>query len=199
MTATATKTEVSVAPFAVEADHPRNNDLLLQSIVNCRLRSRIMASRTVKDAKSGVERIPKDQSRHLGSLPEIPGMVLEVNPADLSYTVVDPLCDDEELCKRIQEGLKSEGNPIGEMPIKGVPPQKGKLDVHRMKTLCYELINIVNADEARIVDGPRPTAKAVDKLPGNELLNPGSRIHNGQPRFKKDYPEYLENLQKSGG
>ncbi len=96
------KTKTVVTPFVVEADVPNNGDLLLQSILGCRLRSAIDPSRTVTDTATGREMIPKDPSRHLGMLPSVPGMRLHVNPAKLTYTITDPLHDDEEKCEAIR-------------------------------------------------------------------------------------------------
>lgn len=200
MPATKEKESVSVAQFTIEADHPRNCTLLLQSIIDCRLRSRITASRTITDAKTGAEKIPRDQAIHLGQLPEIPGMHLIVNPDELTYEIYDPLEDDEALCDSILQGLKGDNRPGGQAEkIKGVPRQDGTLDEHRMKTLCLEIITLLKIGHVRMEDGVRPTPKVVEKMKGRELLNPGSRIQNTQPRFKDQWDAWYENLQMNNG
>lgn len=192
-----------VAPFTVEADHPRNADLMLQNIPGCRLRGAVKASRTVKTMRRGkeVELIPKDQSRHLGVLPEIPGMQISVNPAKCSYRVIDPLHDDEELCEQITLGLVEDErlHDPESQKIHGVKPQRGTIDPHRMKTLCRELFDLSEENHVKIIKGVIPTMDRIDKLPGKYLLNPGARVRNGQPRYEEDMPAWVANLDSRGG
>lgn len=190
---------VIVAPFGIEADHPRNCDLLLQSIPNVRLRSRLSASRTVeanpKDPYSKDTVIPKDQARHLGSLPEIPGMRIYVKPAELAYKILDPLEDDEALCDRLQRALETDERPVTRGgKIRGVPTQTGTLDRDRMKTLCRELFHLLDAGEAKMTDGPTPELDLIDDLPGDYLLNAGSTVMNTQPRYEKDLEGWVSKL-----
>jgi len=192
-------TTTTVAPFGVEADEQRNSDIMLQAIPGMRLRSAISASRTVKDVKTGEVRIPLDQSRHLGQLPPIPGMQIHVNPAKCSYTVVDPLSDDEEMCERIRKALDSSRAFRVGTKLRGVPTQTGTLDVHRMKTLVRELVWFVEAGDARVVKGAAPKMEDVDGLPGKYLLNPGSRIRNSQPQYEEDMEKWVERLTATGG
>jgi len=190
---------VSVMPFAVEVDHPRNNDLIVQCIPGCRLRSVIKASRSIIDHKTGEARIPVDQSRGLATIPELPGMQLHINPAKCSYTIIDPMRDDEELCETLRKRM-SESSPfrVGGR-INGVAPQNGKLDKHRMKSLCREVLHMLNNDFVRIIKGVEPKLEDIEELPGNFLLNPGSRIPNQQPVFERDYPKWIEQLTRAGG
>ena len=192
----------SIPPFVIEADHPRNADLLLQSIPNCRLRSTIKASRTTIANPASPDNepvIPKDQARHLGSLPTIPGMLLSVNPTELAYKIVDPLYENEALCKRIQSALNADDRNVFSNGIAGVPPLTGKLDKHRMKTLCREIVYLLGAGEAVIRKGLTPSMEDVAELPGKFLLNPGSRVPNNQPMYEEDLDAYVDNLQKTGG
>lgn len=188
--------KVNVDAFGVMIDHPRNCDVVLQSIPGCRLRSEILASRTVKDAKSGEERIPQDQARHLGMLPQIPGMELHVSPTKRTYRVIDPLHDDEALCERICKAV-NEGKPIrADRKLEGVKPHGGTLDVHRIKTLCRELLWLLDAGEARMVKGVRPSMEDVDGLPGRYLLNPGSRVRTSQPRYEDQFEDWVDRREK---
>ena len=198
------KVVVSVPLFTIEADHPRNCDLLLQSIPNCRLRSAIKASRTVDvESTDGsgevIKVIPKDQARHLGSLPPIPGMQLSVNPTNLTYEITDTLFKDKALCKRISAAMGTDDRPFMSDSLSGVPPQGGSLDVHRMKTLCREIMHLLNAKHVVMRKGLAPDLEDINDLPGHYLLNPGSRVPNNQPLFEKDLPGYVETVQKSGG
>jgi len=195
------KTQMIVPPFTVEADHPRNSDLLLQSIVNCRLRSAISASKGTIVNKQDPDNspvTPEGQSAFLGAIPPVPGMQIQVDPANLTYKIVDPIHGNEEFCRKLRTALKNKGMVVGEK-IDGVKPQEGMLDVHRMKTLCRELIWLMDAGEAKLVKGPKPDKEDVDELPGRYLLNPGSRVPNSQPVFEDQYEDYVNNLQKVGG
>lgn len=196
---TATEPKVVVAPFAIVADHPRNCDLLIQCIPGCRLRSRITSMRTVKDAKTGDQMIPVDQARSLAMLPEIPGMELHVNPAKLTYVIFDPLDKDEELCEKIRRQLTTASAIRVDSKLKGVKAQEGVLDVHRMKSLVREMAFIVNSGEAKLAKGSLPSEEDIDCMPGNFLLNPGSRVQNQQPQFEKDWDSWLAQLTRSGG
>lgn len=184
----------SLPPFGVKADHPRNCDLAIQGIPGCRLRSRITATRTVTINSQGSDKdqqvIPPDQSRHLGLLPEIPGMELHVNPEKCTYKIVDPLHGDKKLLRRIQRGLEQDERQFRGTKFDGVPPQEGKLDKHRMKTLCRELLDLLDEKHVVMAKGPKPGLQEIDELDGNYLLNPGSKIPNSQPMFEKDMGEY---------
>ena len=194
------RTKVSSVPsFEVVADHPRNCDLLLQAIPNCRLRSAISASKHVIDAKTGEPRIPADQARHLGQLPPTPGMHLSVNPADLSYEITDPLNDNEDLCERLRQGINRTNAARITGKLRGVPTQRGKLDEHRMKTLCREIIWLLDADDVKMVRGSKPSIEEVDELPGKYLLNPGSQVRTSQPQFECDYQAWIDRLTQAGG
>lgn len=193
--------ELIVAPFGIEADHPRNSDLLLQSIPNCRLRSSIDGSRSIIDAKTGDVRVPLDQARALSSFPRTPGMQLMVNPMRGAYVVLDPLEDpaNEQVIDRVNKYLKQNTPIRSNSQIKGVPKQKGELDKDRMKTLCREILDLHDAGHIKVVQGMLPDRETVDSLPGNYLLNPGSRVQNTQPRYEKDLEGWVDRLSQNGG
>lgn len=193
--------EISVMSFTIEADHPRNCDLLIQSIPGCRLRSAISGTKPVWDKKAKRWRVPLDQARHLASFPSTPGMRLKVSPDNFEYEISDPLHDNAELCDHITAFLKeSSGVNAGSAEkINGVPPLKGKLDKHRMKTLCRELLGIVKANEAKVVGGKIPTIAEINDLPGKYLLNPGLRTATSQPTYEEDFEAWVDNLNRMGG
>jgi hypothetical protein len=196
---TEAKPRTIVQPFGMECDPYRITDIVLQSIPGCRLRGSVDAAKTVKDMRTGEERIPKDQARHLAGLPHIPGMEIHVNPAKCTYTIVDPLFEDEDLCERIRRAMAADERPFRVDKIRGVEPQSGELDKHRMKTLCRELIWLHEAGEMKLVKGAVPKKDDVERLPGNFMLNPGSQVYNSQPMFEKDFPAWIEQLSMSGG
>ena len=188
-----TATKTMVPPFGVEFDHPRNADFLLQAIPGCRIRGAISPTitnidgsiRTLVDAPSG------------STMPTVPGMQIHVNPEKLKYTVIDPLCEDEAACERVRAYM--EATSFGKLDkIQGAPPQEGTLDVHRIKTLCRELIQIMEEGHAKVIKGPKPQLEDVDEMPGHYLLNPGSQTFSTQPTFEKDYPRWIETMTKAG-
>jgi hypothetical protein len=197
-TVTETKEKVVVQPFAVEIDHPRNCDYLLQCIPGRqRMRGAVNAAKPSYGERAG---IPADQARHLGRLPPIPGMQIHVNPAKGTYLIKDPLHGDEELCDRIQRGLEDDDRPVAVgAKLKGVPPKRGELDPHWMKSLCRELRWLLDAEHAKMAKGPEPVMEDIERLPGNFLQNPGSTIRNSQPRFEKDMAAWVANLDSQGG
>lgn len=195
-------TKVSVASFGIEADDPRNCDLLIQSIPNCRLRSAISGSKPTivnKQDPHNSPVVPRDQAARLGTLPPLPGMQLHVNPSTCTYRVVDPLHGDEALCARIKRNMEEHGAVRSRTELDGVPPQKGVLDPHRLKTLVREMVWIVESGSAKVVKGSLPSMEDVEALPGNFLLNPGSRVPNTQPRYEKDLEAWVEKMGQTGG
>ena len=188
-----------VAPFTIEIDGHNNNDVMLQSIPGCRMRSAISATRYVTDYKTGQPVISIDSAIHLGQLPPTPGMQITVYPDKCSYTIIDPMHTDEDLCDRLQSAINRSTNMRIDGKLRGVPPQKGTLDVDRMKTLCREMLCVLGSNDAKVVKGVAPSIEDVDKLPGNYLLNPGSTIPNTQPRYEKDMAAWVQQLNRTGG
>lgn len=187
-----------VPPFGIRVDHPRMCDVLLQCIPNARLRSSISSSKPVKDQTTGEEMIPVDQATSLASFPKIPGMRIHVNPAKLTYTITDPLRGNEDLCEKIRKRINERGAFTIRDKVEGVPPQDGSLDEHRMKSLCRELLWLLEAKEAKMTKGPEPTMKLIEKLPGYFLTNPGKKIPNSQPEFEHQIPAWRTALAKAG-
>ena len=191
MPATAERTGIIVAPFGIECDLPRNGDLVIQSIPGCRLRSAVDGMKSAKDAKSGEYVVPTDQAKQIGSIPKAPGMQLHVNPAECSYVILDPLHGDERMCEKLQSWMVRNLQVQRGVKVRGHEPQQGTLDVHRMKTLCREMFNVLEAGEARMAKGPKPDMADIDELPGYYMLNPGSRIPNTQPIYEKDMAGWI--------
>ena len=196
-TATETRMKVIVAPFGVEADHLRNADLLLQGVRRLRLRSALNANKPGYGKDAGV---PVDQARRLNQLPPTPGMQIHVNPAACTYKVIDPLHDDEDLCDRIQKGLERSGRSFAAgSKLRGVPPKKGTVDRHRMKTLCRELRQLLDEGHVKMAKGVEPSMGDIERLPGDFLLNPGAVVRNTQPTFEKDFEEWIDRHNRAGG
>ena len=183
--------------FTVVADHPRNCDVIVQAITNCRLRSAIKSSRTVKDAKTGAERVPIDQAHGLGKYPEIPGMELYIDTRQGKFVIRDPLYDNKDLCAQIlaarnQSALRSNAE------LRGAQPREGKLDQHVMKTLCREVAHMISNGHVKVLSGVAPTVEECDDLPGRYVNNIGSQVPNTQPRYEDQMDEWLEGISRVG-
>lgn len=185
-------------PFSVEVDHPGNCDIIIQSIPGLRLRGAIDPQRPVYDAKTGDPMIPRGRAEALSSFPKTPGMQLHINPETCEYSVTDPLEKDEVVRKRISKWLANHTGTVSD-GISGVAPMHGKLDVHRMKTLCREVVFMVNANEMKRVKGVLPTMEEIENMEGKFMLNPGSRVRNTQPVFEEDFDDWVAEIGKSGG
>ena len=189
-----TATETIIVPaFGIEARHPRFADLFIQSIPGCRLRSKTGPVITNVD---GTVRTLQTKGH---SPPEVPGMQLHVNPAALTYVILDPLNDDEDAKARIRKYLQLTTGTRVDSNLKGATTVKGELNPHQMKTLCREICNLLDEGDAKTVKGASPDREDVDELPGNYLLNPGLRTQSSQPMFEKDYDGWIDRLSRSGG
>lgn len=181
-----------VPPFAIEADHPRMCDVILQSIVGLRLRSRIRPTTTT------VQGQVRTHTMGGHSLPDVPGMRLFVNPAKLEYAIVDPFNDDPEAQAKVKQYMRLTRGFRSTSPIKGRDTVKTTVDKNRMKTLCREVIRLLDEGAVKMVEGPAPVPEDVDDLPGKFLLNPGLRTQSTQPTYEEDYDEWCDRMSRSG-
>ncbi len=198
-TATAERTSVYPAPFGVEMGTKRNGDVLLQSIPGQRMRGKIDASKGILNRETGEVVVPKDQVMDLGGFPQTPGQQIYVDAKRGTYAIIDPLNSDEDLCERIKRFMdNSQGfRTVGK--LKGVPTLKGTLNKHRMKSLCLELFNLIEDDDAEMVKGPDLTMEIIENMPGRLLLQPGLRTGSVMPVYADEMDGYLNDLRKSGG
>lgn len=187
----------SVAPWGIAADHPRNCDLLLQSLPNTRLRSAIKPTKMIFDRENGVQITRPHSAGIIEGLPSsIPGMQLSVDPAKGTYNVIDPLSEDEDMCEKIQRALARQGVYRTENKIRGVPDRGGLLDPDHMKTLCREMCRLVNAGEAVVIKGSLPTEDDLENMAGEFLTNPVNMGDYRQPRYEKDLQAWVETLNR---
>jgi len=188
-TATKEKVEIRVPPFGIEINSDMNNDVKIKSLAGLRLRGAIK---------------PRPFARTLPTLPEIPGMQIHVNPAAGTYVISDPLCDDPELCERIRITMVSSDMCVyepGSKVLTGVASQKGELGIDEMKTLCREMLHLLNSDPSYAVmsKGPKPSMEDVDELPGDYLYSPNPMTESWQPRYEKDVEAWRRRLGGGGG
>lgn len=187
----------TLPPFAIEIDHHRNGDVLLQSIPGVRLRSVIESSRPIKK-KNGDLVTPIEQAVKLASFPRTPGMQVHVDPEKLTYKIVDPLRGDENLCGRIHSYFKKNGLSTTNK-VDGLPTVEGTLGKHEIKTLCRELFWLVDAGDAKKASGVMPDMEDIESMPGRFLFDVGARIQNTQPRYQDQWEDWKDALTRSGG
>lgn len=187
-TATAEQPKVKMKTWSIEADHPRNCDLWVQNIPGTRLRGALNGNKPVIDQKTRQPMLPVDQVRNLGPLPPLPGMQLFINPQRCEYVISDPLADEPELLQRFASMVAE--NQALRPDVQPVPLQRGQLNQDQVKTLCREMLQFVQAGEAKLASGNLPTMAEIDELPGDYLLNPGLLTWTSQPLHEKDFDSW---------
>lgn len=200
MTTETVKQRVSLRPFTIEVD-TAGGDLVVKNIAGCKLRTAVDGHRGRLNKKTGQMTISRDRAAALASLPRIPGQYLHVNPEKLTYKITDPLADKDSTLASLKQWY-NENTPFripAGVSMEAAPEQQGELNVHEMKSLCREIIHMMNADLVRVVQGPKPDMEDVQELPGKFLLNPGLQSHTTQPQFEEDWDAWVDNLNRGGG
>lgn len=193
--------ELVVAPFTMEADHPRNCELKLMCIPH-RLRSAFNGNKPVTYTRNNgrvVSYIPKDQLATFGSCPAMPGMTLYVNPLKGIYRIEDPLYGDKETCEDVGRWLKEVSAIRSGATFDGAPPIEASIDMHQMKSLCREMYRIITSGEGKVVGrGVMPSIEDIDNMPGKYLLDPGLQVPTSRPRYEDDLQGWVDRLNHSG-
>ena len=201
-----TEKAVSVRPFAIEADTPRNGDLIIQSLGLLRLRGAVSASVMVFDKQWNEEDYEEGEqtrpapARLIDGIGELPGVCLFVNPGKLEWELKDPLYKKENKLEFIRKalrrvrGVRSTGDRL-----QGMKPQKGTVDVDTMKSLCRELLCFIEADEARVIKGTKPTMEDIEAMPGRFLLNNVNMSGWMQPKYEDQYLDWVNRRSQLDG
>jgi len=204
-TMTEKKKSVSVMPFVISAQHPRNCDVAIQSL-NLVLRGSVSATVETFDKQWSEEEFEEGKATRpmaakiVDGVGELPGMQLQVDPAGCRWKVVDPLYKDEKRLSRLKRAMKRAVGISVSDNLGGVPSKEGKIDIHMMKTLCRELLCFIESGEIQVVKGTAPTLEDIEELPGEFLLNASNIMNWRQPRFEKDYEGWVDKMsQISGG
>ena len=189
---------VDVLAFGIEADHPRNSDLLIQGVENCRLRSSIKPTKQIMDEEDGepVER-PVNAWMVDGFPNRLSGMQLHVDPEKLTWKIVDPLEGNERVLAQIKKAVDRNTGYSTIDKLKGMPERSGTLGKDEMKTLVREMVGIINSGEAKVI-GMKPDMDDVDNLPGRYLLNISNREQWKQPRYEDELSDWERNLNRMG-
>ena len=197
--ATAIAEKVSVAPWGIEIEHPRNADVLVQGIPNCRLRS------SVKQVKDVFTQNPETKEQEITSAPahripglpsNIPGQQLHIDPANGTWKIFDPITKDEPKLERIRKAVQTHTDMSVSDKLRGVAMRKGKLGKDQMKTLLRELLSLVESGYAKVVNGMKPDLEDIDNMPGDYLTNPLNRTKWHQPLHEKDLDGWADTLNR---
>lgn len=189
---------VGMSAFVIEADHPRNRTLLIKSLPNMKLRSAFSAHKPHVDSRSGTHHIPLSQVQS-STLPQTPGMQLAVHPNRRTWQSYDPLSDDPELMAQVNGGGTMMTSGMQQFNMRAVPSRQGTLGVDEFKSLVREMVDLLEAGEAKVVNGVAPSREQVDALPGRYLLNPGNLVRSTQPRYEEDFEGWVAELGRVGG
>ena len=189
---------VDVVAFGIEADHPRNSDLLIQGIEDGRLRSAIKPTKQVFDREEGelIER-PAPAGMVDGLPSRLSGMQLHVDPEKLTWKIVDPLEGNERALEQIKRAVDRNTGYSTNDKLKGMKERSGTLGEDEMKTLIREIVGIIESGEAKVI-GMKPDMDDVDALPGRYLLNASKREQWKQPRYEDDLPAWETSLNRMG-
>ena len=195
--------KVSVPPFTIEANLPRNGHLMIQAIPGRpRLRSAFDAAKPVRRGGHGPDAddmiVPTSQNAAFGDHPAIPGQRISVDPGAGTYVITDPMRDNVRMLGKVVRWLSAKAGG-GAENRNGFETTSGKLDVHRMKSLCREMWHVVNNGDGRIIEGPEFSLEDCDDLPGRYLQNPGSAVRTSQPQFEDQMEKWEETLNAVGG
>lgn len=184
----------SVLPFEIEADHPRNSDLMIKTI-GVRLRSSIKATKEVIDRVDGERVLSEAPAGMIVGLPRnLSGMRLKVDPGARTFEVTDPLRDEPEVMDKIKKCMVRQSGYSDSSKMKGLKPAEGTLSSDMMKSLIRELYHIIRAGKAKMVVGKAPSRKEIDELPGNYLTNPRNIGKWKQPKYEKDIEAWEQTL-----
>lgn len=118
----------------------------------------------------------------MSRMPDIPGMRMELIFSKNEIRIFDPLADDPDLLDKINAVGRDQG--ISSRPYKAVPERKEEMDNDTFKTMVREIVQLVKAESATVVDGDIPKLEAVDKLPGRYLNDPGNTTTQGKAKFE---------------
>ena len=132
----------------------------------------------------------------MSQMPTIPGLHLEVDCAQLTYRLYDPLDSDEgkETIERALRVLSQKGITS---KMKPWPESAGTFqNEHELVTCILELHRLKELDRCQVREGELPSHAEIAASPGRELFEPFSTNRVGKPQFQDEGPAYYEKLGK---
>ena len=151
----------------------------------------LMASRRDSNGKRVGSR---EFGEGLSQMPDVPGIHFEVDLDRKTAREYDPLADDPE---KLSEACRALGIGMANPSYKAKPWPTityDKLHQDVYKTLVREVVRLVEANMARVVEGRLPAEAEIDKLPGRYMHDVWNSNSN-RPRFEDEVDSYLKNLE----
>ena len=182
-----------IAPFTVECADSRNRTIMLNSIPLAPLRGRWSIS-----SYNG-----KEGGQHPGtplqSMPDVPGLHIEVRPAEKKVRIYDPLEQNAALLAEINR-VADQSVSIKPSDGKFTPVEATVIDLNedQIKTLMLEIARRVYGKypEMRPVLGSKvPTEADLEGFAGDELFDPRSNSVD-KPLHLKDYDAWLGRIHR---
>lgn len=177
----------NIKPFEVEfADqHCRNH-----SINTFKIRVRgAWSVATMANRPEGA----RDIGAKMSGVPATPGQRLAVIPSKNLAIIYDPLEDDPELMKRINQALRRAGAGSDREPV---PKTELTCNPDTLKTLCVELLNKETNGDIIVTKNSIPTREQLAALEGDELHDPWNS-NTRKPKYKKDVDAWEMELERN--
>ena len=199
------------AAFVIEAQTPRNQDILIQNLDGMRLRGAVRATTEVFDRSWKDEDAEDDYEEMapvtrpapaaiIDGVGELPGERLFVNPETGEWKTMDPLREKKNTLERIRMAIRRTfGFAVIGQRLLGMKPRKGTVDPDRMKSLLVELLCFVEAGEVKVVKGRAPSREEIDAMPGRVLLNWMNRQGWKQPKYDDQIDEWGRKINQLEG
>ena len=169
------ETPRQVVKTVVELGDSSNRNFVLQS-----LKAKIRGRWVTANANSS--------GSAMATMPDIPGQRLEINFQERKLRIFDPLTEDaakmDQVNHVVNKASVAKGRQLGP-----VPEQNTTLHADTLKTLLLELLRFQEEDKLIVVSGRFPNAQQIEKMPGDELFDPGNSSRF-IPRYKRDYDDF---------
>ena len=180
------------AEFTVEFGDDCNSNFVISSFAGQMIRGRWSLS--VLFARDGGG---PDVGQAMSAMPEHPGLRLKISPQQGKALLYDPLEKDKKLLEKVSN-VRKKAMLTGNVETTFVPETPYTLDVDRMKTLCSQIADMQGWGKiCGVPKGRIPTAKEIDKMPG-ELLNDMGNSNRHKPIYAKDYDAWARGLEQVG-
>lgn len=135
----------------------------------------------------------RDGLGDIQGVPDIPGVVLRIDPGRGTITVYDPLEKNAKLRDDIKKAL-NRNRTRGMLPI--VEEATEEISADKLKTLVVELAAIHKNKHLNVVEGSFPGDKQIEALPGREFYDPGRE--DRAPRYKDEAAKYFQRASTVG-
>lgn len=183
---------LNLPPFIVELGDDSNRTISLDTM-RLRLRGDFSLSKLHKRKQGG-----RDVGQIMQQMPDIPGMRIMVDYHAQKCRIFDPLETPEykDVLVRVNQ-VAQEATAVKQSGGKFTPVEavEHKLDKDKMKTLCLELVRLVEDKQARVVAGELPTEEQLAAMPGRKLFDPWNNSPR-KPKYEDDAEAFYARADK---